>query len=115
MMPFNWEIHNHPNDYWRFTPEALHVLLEEYPTRIIGWQGPDAEPLSVWAIAQREHASMIDPEQFNHLKKALGQHAKEPLALAAATSLSRLRHDRSPQALCSSVGTGKLAHGVDCQ
>lgn len=79
MMPFSWEIHNHPNDYWRFTPEALHVLLEEYPTRIVGSQGPADEPLSVWAIALRERAEPFSAEQFERLKAAVGEHAREPL------------------------------------
>src|SRR5690349_1256264 len=27
--PFYFHIHNHPSDYWRFTPEALDSLLED--------------------------------------------------------------------------------------
>jgi SAM-dependent methyltransferase len=79
MMPFSWEIHNHPNDYWRFTPEALHVLLEEYPTRIVGSQGPVAEPLSVWALGLREQAAPFTADQFARLKNAIALHARQPL------------------------------------
>src|SRR6516164_1957313 len=35
--PFYFHIHNHPSDYWRFTPSAFDLLLEDYPQRIIGW------------------------------------------------------------------------------
>jgi len=49
--PFYFHIHHHPGDYWRFTPEALDLLLDNYPLRILGWHGPRKRPLNVWAIA----------------------------------------------------------------
>src|SRR5262249_7540605 len=42
--PFFFRIHNFPNDYWRFTPEALELLLEDYPSKIIGWHGTRHRP-----------------------------------------------------------------------
>src|SRR5215831_10178505 len=38
--PFYFHIHSFPSDYWRFTPEALELLLEDYPSKVVGWQGP---------------------------------------------------------------------------
>src|SRR5579883_2565433 len=38
--PFYFHVHAFPSDYWRFTPEALNLLLAAYPTRILGQQGP---------------------------------------------------------------------------
>ena len=40
--PFYFHVHAYPNDYWRFTPEALDFLLDAYPERLLGWDGPDA-------------------------------------------------------------------------
>lgn len=39
--PFYFHVHSYPHDYWRFTPEAFESLLEPYPTRILGWHGPE--------------------------------------------------------------------------
>ena len=52
--PFYFRIHQYPQDYWRFTPAALETLLEEYPSKILGWHGPKQRPAHVWALACRE-------------------------------------------------------------
>jgi SAM-dependent methyltransferase len=52
--PFYFHIHHHPNDYWRFTPQALDLMLERYPQRILGWHGARNRPENVWAVAWRE-------------------------------------------------------------
>jgi SAM-dependent methyltransferase len=77
--PFNVQIHNYPNDYWRFTPEAFQLLLEDYPTRIIGWHGPEEKPENVWAIAFREEAPDVTPEQFARFQSLIAKHARQPL------------------------------------
>ena len=41
--PFYFHIHDYPNDYWRFTPQSLEMLLAAYPTRILGWHGARAD------------------------------------------------------------------------
>ena len=51
--PFYFHLHGYPSDYWRFTPQALHVLLESYPNRLVGWHGPRRRPANVWALALR--------------------------------------------------------------
>src|SRR5262249_6508654 len=33
--PCYFHLHAHPHDYWRFTPDALKLLLEEYPSKIV--------------------------------------------------------------------------------
>src|SRR5262249_9796719 len=52
--PFFFHIHSFPSDYWRFTPEALEVLLEQYPSKIVGCHGAVKRPAGVWALAFRE-------------------------------------------------------------
>jgi SAM-dependent methyltransferase len=76
--PFYFHVHSYPHDYWRFTPQAFDSLLEKYPTRVLGWHGPDRKPLNVWAAAFREEAKMPGEEQLAKYRRLLGELAKEP-------------------------------------
>lgn len=77
-VPFYFHIHQYPSDYWRFTPEGLAVLLEDYPAAIIGWQGPEKKPLNVWAIAFGENG--YREEQLTAFRKRIDQYARDPMA-----------------------------------
>ena len=77
--PFNVRIHNHPSDYWRFTPEALQVLLSDYPSKIIGWHGPAERPENVWALAFREDRPAISQRQFDQYRLLVTRYARQPL------------------------------------
>jgi SAM-dependent methyltransferase len=77
--PFYFHQHAYPSDYWRFTPQALELLLETYPTRILGWHGPARREANVWAAAFREQAVMPTPQQFEQYQRLLDEHAREPL------------------------------------
>jgi len=77
--PFYFYIHAHPSDYWRFTPEALHVLLDGYPQRIVGRQGPARRPINVWALAFREGWPAITALQWQRYQQLLGLYARQPL------------------------------------
>jgi SAM-dependent methyltransferase len=77
--PFNVRIHAHPSDYWRFTPEALDVLLEEdYPQRIHGRHGPQERPENVWALAFRPGVPPLTPAVFARYRTLLARHARQP-------------------------------------
>jgi N-acetylglucosaminyl-diphospho-decaprenol L-rhamnosyltransferase len=78
--PFSFHIHNYPSDYWRFTPEALEVLLQDYPSKILGWHGPGKRPQNVWALAFREERPQITQHQFEHYRRLLARYARQPLA-----------------------------------
>jgi len=78
--PFYFHIHSYPSDYWRFTPEALKVLLEDYPSKIVGWQGPSKRPANVWALAVREKRPPLTAEQNARFRELLGHYGREPLA-----------------------------------
>jgi SAM-dependent methyltransferase len=80
--PFYFKIHNYPADYWRFTPRAFELLLEDYPSKIIGWQGPAHRPAHVWALAFREGRRPIQPEEHEHYQRLIRQYARHPLPLA---------------------------------
>jgi SAM-dependent methyltransferase len=77
--PFYFHRHGHPSDYWRFTPEALEVLLEDYPSKIVGWQGPETRPAHVWSLAFRAGRPAIRPDDFQRYRAAVAQHAHMPL------------------------------------
>lgn len=46
----DFPIHDHPSDYWRFTPEAFKLMLKKFPIKIIGSQGNPEHPHTVYAI-----------------------------------------------------------------
>lgn len=80
-MPFYFHIHAFPHDYWRFTPEALELLLEPYPSKIVGWHGPRTRPGNVWALAFREGRPAISAAEFACYEARLRQYARMPLTL----------------------------------
>jgi SAM-dependent methyltransferase len=96
--PFHFKIHNYPADYWRFTPAALELLLEDYPSRIVGWHGPKHRPAHVWALAFREERPPIMPEQFERYRKLLNQYARQPQSVfrQLRNRLGRLFFGRGP-------------------
>ena len=80
--PFYFHIHSYPSDYWRFTPQALQVLLEDYPSKILGWHGPAKRPAGVWAVAFREDYPRITAAQFARYRTLVSRYAHEPLSWA---------------------------------
>ncbi len=80
-VPFYFHIHAFPSDYWRFTPEALHLLLEDYPHRLVGWHGPKRRPANVWAVAFGPDHAPVPPEQHAGYRERLRRYAHEPLSL----------------------------------
>jgi SAM-dependent methyltransferase len=79
--PFYFHIHGFPSDYWRFTPQALEVILERYPSKLIGLHGPRKRPANVWALAFREDRPAITPGEFATYRRLLDRYGREPLAL----------------------------------
>jgi len=77
--PFYFYIHAFPNDYWRFTPAALELLLESYPTRVMGWHGPPRRPINVWALAFRESCQTVTREQFQQYQARLRIYCRQPV------------------------------------
>jgi SAM-dependent methyltransferase len=80
-MPFHFQIHHYPCDYWRFTPQALEVLLEEYPSKLIGWHGPVDRPANVWALALGEDRPPISGAQLRSFQAKLHQYGGMPLPM----------------------------------
>lgn len=78
--PFSFHLHDYPSDYWRFTPEALELLLQRYPSKILGWHGPRRRPTSVWALAFRENGLRPSPAQMEQYRQLLRRYARQPLS-----------------------------------
>ncbi len=104
--PFYFHIHSYPSDYWRFTPEALKVLLADYPHKLVGWHGPTKRPANVWALAFREGRPAPTPEQLRRYRAMMARHAREPLPWArrARYAVGRLL-----------FGGGPFAPYLDCE
>jgi SAM-dependent methyltransferase len=49
----NFPIHNHPWDYWRFTPAAFDLLVRPFPVRAVWCQGDPLAPHTVLAAARK--------------------------------------------------------------
>jgi len=78
-VPFYFHIHGYPSDYWRFTPAALELLLEDYPQRIIGYHGPARKPLNVWGLAFGPEHPPLTAAQFRLYRQLLKTYARQPL------------------------------------
>jgi SAM-dependent methyltransferase len=77
--PFYFHIHSFPSDYWRFTPQALQLLLGDYPSKVLGWHGPLKRPAGVWALAFREGRPAVTAAEFDRYRTLLAEYAREPL------------------------------------
>ncbi len=84
--PFYFHIHPHPKDYWRFTPEAFQMLLDDYPSKIIGTHGPATRPAAVWALACREDRAPISPAEYLSYQTRMNLYARMPLPWARRLS-----------------------------
>jgi hypothetical protein len=49
----NFPIHNHPWDYWRFTPAAFDLLLRPFPLRTVWYQGDPLAPHTVLGAGRK--------------------------------------------------------------
>lgn len=77
--PFYFYVHSFPSDYWRFTSHALEVMLHDYPSKILGRQGPSRRPAHVWALAFREDRPAVSAAEFQRYRGLLQRYAHQPL------------------------------------
>ena len=48
--PMDFRVHDYPSDYWRLTPSCLARLLEPLDGTVIGWQGVESHPHTVFGV-----------------------------------------------------------------
>lgn len=71
--PLCQRVRTEPADLWRFTPEALDMLLEDFPQRILGWHGPAKRPHKVWALAFGRQYNPLSAAQLAHFHRVLAR------------------------------------------
>jgi len=54
-------IHNHPSDYWRFTPACFALLLSDFRMAIVGTGGDPNFPTDVFGVGFK---SSVDVSQY---------------------------------------------------
>ncbi len=64
----DFPIHDHPSDYWRFTPEAFKLLLKKFPIKVIGSQGNPEHPHTVFGIGIKSNDFEEYEKILNNLK-----------------------------------------------
>lgn len=69
---FDYKIHNSPSDYWRFTPESFRYILRNFPKKIIGYQGPDRKPQTIFGIGFKKNKG-IDASSILRLEKVISE------------------------------------------
>ncbi|MFA6307483.1 MAG: class I SAM-dependent methyltransferase [Patescibacteria group bacterium] len=60
----NFQIHDHPYDYWRFTPEAFKSLLKPFASSFVGFAGDKTFPHTVVGIGFKNKISDDLMNQF---------------------------------------------------
>jgi SAM-dependent methyltransferase len=56
----NFHIHDHPHDYWRFTPDGLALLLRRFPRHRVDFAGRDVFPHTVVGVAAKDGELPLD-------------------------------------------------------
>jgi len=46
----NWHIHDHPYDFWRFTPEAFKSIMKPFSHSFVGFAGDESFPHTIVGI-----------------------------------------------------------------
>lgn len=60
----NFPIHDHPHDYWRFTPEAFAGLLRLFPSSFVSYAGEPDFPHTVVGIGFKGSVSRDAMSEF---------------------------------------------------
>jgi SAM-dependent methyltransferase len=57
-------IHEHPWDYWRFTPQAFELLLEPFESRLVLAQGHPELPEGIYGVGVKGPFPDMGPERL---------------------------------------------------
>src|SRR4030042_3066499 len=57
-------VHDHPSDYWRFTPKGFKSLLASFPISIVEYVGLPSFPVTVLAIGFKAGVPDVQVENF---------------------------------------------------
>jgi len=82
-------VHDHPNDYWRFTPEAFTSLLKPFPHSFVGHAGNQFFPDPVVGIGFKKESPCLagfEPE-FLRWQRRHSRSLEHIVAMAAPPKL----------------------------
>jgi SAM-dependent methyltransferase len=81
----DFEIHDFPSDYWRFTPKGVEMLMRRFQPLHVCYQGDALKPHTVmglgrkaggsFPLALRERLSALQPEPVVEVELGLGEDA----------------------------------------
>jgi len=57
----DFPIHNYPQDYWRFTPEAFRSLLRRFPQSLVDSAGPATFPHTIVGLGFKGSSLSLEP------------------------------------------------------
>jgi SAM-dependent methyltransferase len=63
-------IHEHPSDYWRFTPEGFAMLLAPFDSRLVIAQGYSLLPEGVFGVGIKGPFPGLSPERLPRTQQA---------------------------------------------
>ena len=63
-------IHEHPWDYWRFTPEGFDLLLQPFESRLVLAVGHELLPEGVFGIGVKGPCPDLGPDKLPRIKQA---------------------------------------------
>jgi len=75
---FNFRIHAHPDDYWRFTPRAMELLFKDFEGVLYGWQGSDKMPRLVFALGIKRSCDTLAEKADSWRRGTLGLWRQRP-------------------------------------
>ncbi len=101
----DFEIHEFPSDYWRFTPKAIEMLMRRFQTLQVFYQGNPAKPHTVLGIGRKS------PEPFPAaISGRLATIEPEPVvSVALGLEEDALAEDMRDAALTSELATARAA------
>jgi hypothetical protein len=79
--PFNLHIHRFPKDYWRFTDDCMHKLMEGFPYLIVGRWSYAPMPSDVFAIGFNRTSFPDFDERCAKFRENLQRSAHDPSTL----------------------------------
>jgi len=79
---FEFHVHDYPDDYWRFTPQALERLFEGFESVLVGWQGTERHPRAVFVLGLKKTCEDLDALATKWRLAALDRWDERPSAWA---------------------------------
>jgi SAM-dependent methyltransferase len=77
---FGFDIHGFPDDYWRFTPQALARLFEPFEGVIYGWQGHGKAPRAVFVLGRKGPLEDAEGQAAAWRRETLARWSEHPSA-----------------------------------